>query len=772
LPRIETTTTGSLKKVRLIDEISGPTGPVGPAGDVGPAGVTGVAGITGITGPAGSQGVAGETGPAGITGITGPQGAQGIAGQTGPAGITGITGPQGVQGPYGKTGAAGAQGITGAEGVQGEMGPAGATGPRGITGIQGVQGTQGITGRTGTAGAQGITGPQGAQGVVGNTGPIGTTGITGVQGPYGNTGPQGAAGQQGVTGIQGVIGIQGNTGTQGVAGSQGTTGPQGVQGNTGIQGTQGVQGNTGIQGVQGITGIQGTQGVQGNTGVQGIQGNTGVQGIQGITGRTGVQGPQGITGIQGVQGVQGNTGIQGAAGITGVKGGTGLAGITGQQGLTGIVGDTLAHSIQFITGGYAYGGAKNTFAATGIGWFLGSDGADGNKPKFKVGNSTTYISWDQTNGLISAGDFKTSSTVGTTKGVHLSVANNELYFYGDRGDTTISNLCSIGINTDGSDTVIMMIGTASSSRTGMIVRSTTGVGAKFQTWGSDCIQLTQSTTTGSANALAATCASAGVALKGTSTGAGGIGVYGIANGDGTSYGIKGTASDAHSIYGESANNSYSGIAGYHSGSGRGVAGNSASGYGIAAYSGGIVSLYSDKMSQFVGSVGISAAPSGAYLLELSSDSAGKPGAGGLWTVVSDERIKTDIELADLDRCYEIVKAIPLKRFGWAEGVYTDAQVRDRHSLGWVAQDVEKIFPKAVGKTTFTKRFEDGTEEYDTEEFDIKSQQFKTVIKTRTAYREERIEDCMDLNQGQIIAALYGTVQRLIQKVEELEAKPK
>ena len=148
-----------------------------------------------------------------------------------------------------------------------------------------------------------------------------------------------------------------------------------------------------------------------------------------------------------------------------------------------------------------------------------------------------------------------------------------------------------------------------------------------------------------------------------------------------------------------------------------------------------------------GNVGIgTAAPS--YVLHVNTDSAGKPGAGGLWTVVSDERIKTDIVDADLDRCYDIVKAVPLKHFGFAPGVYTDEQIQDKHSLGWIAQDVQQVFAKAVSVKPFT----------------VHTPQADGTV------QDEVIEDCLDLNSGQMIAALYGCVQALMAKVEALEAR--
>jgi hypothetical protein len=258
-----------------------------------------------------------------------------------------------------------------------------------------------------------------------------------------------------------------------------------------------------------------------------------------------------------------------------------------------------------------------------------------------------------------------------------------------------------------------------------------------------------------------------------------------------------------------------------------------------------------------GNVGIGTT-SPAYQLELSTESAGKPGVGGLWTVVSDERIKSDIVPANLDRCYEIVKSVPLKYFGFAPGVYTDDQIKDKHNLGWVAQDVQKVFKNAVSVKPFTLKTDipDGVEEYEEQDFTLESvekteteiqiingkpvqvskvvtsenkvllfdtvdvvdeagdvvmeeyevtpavpavaaedkieateeteaveaveaipavmgtrpltyQMPRMVTKTRPKVRQDVIEDCLDLNGGQMIAALYGAVQALMAKVEAM-----
>jgi hypothetical protein len=106
-----------------------------------------------------------------------------------------------------------------------------------------------------------------------------------------------------------------------------------------------------------------------------------------------------------------------------------------------------------------------------------------------------------------------------------------------------------------------------------------------------------------------------------------------------------------------------------------------------------------------------------------------------WSITSDEKIKENIELANLDICYENIKRIPLKRYSYKECI-TGAGP-DKMRLGWIAQEVQTFFPKAVMPMT-----------------------------------KEGVGECLGLNVDQLNATLYGAVQKLIQKVEILEAKVK
>ena len=148
-----------------------------------------------------------------------------------------------------------------------------------------------------------------------------------------------------------------------------------------------------------------------------------------------------------------------------------------------------------------------------------------------------------------------------------------------------------------------------------------------------------------------------------------------------------------------------------------------------------------------GNVGIGMTNPG-YQLQLSSDSAAKP-SSNTWTISSDERLKENNTLADIDRCTAIIKAVPLKHYRWKDSVYTIDQVKDRSKLGWIAQDVQAVFPKAVGTHPFhyNQVYEDVVDE--------------NGMSVKKLLSEDIIEDCLDLNADQLYAVMYGAIQKLI-----------
>ena len=100
---------------------------------------------------------------------------------------------------------------------------------------------------------------------------------------------------------------------------------------------------------------------------------------------------------------------------------------------------------------------------------------------------------------------------------------------------------------------------------------------------------------------------------------------------------------------------------------------------------------------------------------------------------SDARVKGNIENANLDMCAAVVENLPLKRFEWKTPV---AHLKtDKKCLGWIAQDVKRVFPKAVNES----------EEYGFPDFHT-------------------------LNQDQLIKCMYGALQQALQRIGKLETR--
>ena len=147
----------------------------------------------------------------------------------------------------------------------------------------------------------------------------------------------------------------------------------------------------------------------------------------------------------------------------------------------------------------------------------------------------------------------------------------------------------------------------------------------------------------------------------------------------------------------------------------------------------------------VSGIGINTSPS--YQLDLSTDGARKL-SSTTWLTGSDERVKDNIQDADIELCYNTVKNMKLKRFKWNEKYYPD--VDDRNSVGFIAQEVATVFPKAVKKNNQKFLINKG----ETEEENV----------------YEEIEEFHSLDIDQINKTLFGAVQKLIKKNEELELK--
>ncbi len=103
-----------------------------------------------------------------------------------------------------------------------------------------------------------------------------------------------------------------------------------------------------------------------------------------------------------------------------------------------------------------------------------------------------------------------------------------------------------------------------------------------------------------------------------------------------------------------------------------------------------------------------------------------------WSVLSDRRIKENIVKASYDKCLENVKNIELYNFNFKENY---VNTNDRNQLGFIAQEVQEVYPKAV------------------------------IVKP-----DENIEELLTVNTTQIKYTLYGAVRSLIEKVERIEER--
>ena len=110
-------------------------------------------------------------------------------------------------------------------------------------------------------------------------------------------------------------------------------------------------------------------------------------------------------------------------------------------------------------------------------------------------------------------------------------------------------------------------------------------------------------------------------------------------------------------------------------------------------------------------------------------------SGSSWVTLSDRILKNNVQDANLDICYKNIKELPLRRFGYEQMFIDKANIYDKHVLGFIAQEVSTIFPKAVQP--------------------VRGYGFSTLL---------------GLNQEQIQLSLFGTVKKLMKDKEDLESR--
>jgi hypothetical protein len=81
------------------------------------------------------------------------------------------------------------------------------------------------------------------------------------------------------------------------------------------------------------------------------------------------------------------------------------------------------------------------------------------------------------------------------------------------------------------------------------------------------------------------------------------------------------------------------------------------------------------------------------------DLVGNMHVSGQYYTNSDQRVKENIVSADLSICYSTMKGIDLKYFQWNSNFQSTSIIRDRHQLGFLAQEVQHVFPNSVYTTS-------------------------------------------------------------------------
>ena len=105
----------------------------------------------------------------------------------------------------------------------------------------------------------------------------------------------------------------------------------------------------------------------------------------------------------------------------------------------------------------------------------------------------------------------------------------------------------------------------------------------------------------------------------------------------------------------------------------------------------------------------------------------------LWSTVSDRRIKENIEKASYEKCYNNIQNLELYRFNYISEL--NNLNKDLKQLGYIAQEVNEIFPKSVS--------------------------------TQTLYNNNlSMSDLLSIDITQINYTLFGSVKRLIELIND------
>lgn len=779
------------------------TGPIGP---------TGPPGLRGAVGPRGPQGYAGVQGTQGATGVTGPTGSRGPQGNMGSVGATGATGPTGLRGATGEQGLAGTAtntGATGPTGPQGIQGPIGLQGEQGPTGPQGIQGPAGFAVNTGATGPTGVTGPVGAPSTV--AGPTGRTGPTGPTGPTGMTGAASV-----VTGPTGMTGFTGPTGMTGATGATGPTGMTGPGLNIVNASTNRVMTSTGVTTAKAETNLTfdgSTLTVTSNV-VASVVRDAITPSTYDISG-----GNISNSGTHLTANLIGSGYLRNAltASQFDISGGNIRAFSNLIAGSGTVAGPSYRFSTDLSSGMYLAAASQVAFSTAGLQRMIISNsnvGVGTSNPRLlltvkgtasgemaieansETGNAILYLGTpSNASSALKAAIIAEGVNSWSRSKLHFCLNNSTSHTFptcnATIADARMTLLCNgfVGIGTvapvttldvSGNVRVIsnVSIGTTTSSSArldvsgGNIVhRGQRDAGGyaniflnvfndnSFNTMGMNLqsvdngTSIIRSQTAGSRLTLGAgNNTDNTLTISNSRVGVGTLGPTEYIHVSGGAVAVNiaaGAGGTTHYLLMSS--NSYRwgiGLQPAETGVGNGGANLNFYSYSnTGAFLGNPLTITRD------GSFGLGVS-SPSFQLHLSTDRAAKL-TTNTWSTTSDQRVKKNITLADISTCYDIVKNLKLKRFEW-DPTYMP-NVADRKSVGFIAQEVIQVFPKAVTLISSNLTHYDGSGQ------PIINQDISEVITTE-------IPDFHALDVDQIYKTMYGAIAKLIEDKERMETE--
>ena len=91
-----------------------------------------------------------------------------------------------------------------------------------------------------------------------------------------------------------------------------------------------------------------------------------------------------------------------------------------------------------------------------------------------------------------------------------------------------------------------------------------------------------------------------------------------------------------------------------------------------------------------------------YMLHVNgamfTNGAAKLGGSASWTAVSDERVKQDIQDADLSACYHTVRNLHVHNYKFKDEYISKYKLASKPRYGLYAEEVEQVLPEAVSDT--------------------------------------------------------------------------